>query len=360
MKKILISPLNWGLGHASRIIPVINSLQEMGYVVYIAGEGQSIDFLKEYYDEKMFIKIASPNIVYGKKYALGIGFTMSFIGFVRSMYKDYFALKKIIKDFKIDAVISDNRPGLFSKKIKSIYISHQINVKTRKPNSFSGRVVCNFHRNMILKYDYCIIPDNKKELSLAYELSLAPETNKFHYCGVLSRFNNFVENNSNSEIIANRVLVIISGPEPHRSIFEETVVNIFKKSNYNDVNIVRGVTGGVKHKYNKDSNIIYYDNPNDKDLYHLMQSSGLIICRSGYSTLMDLAVCKRKALLVPTPGQPEQEYLANHFRDNFGFDIHTQDELSDIDLSKYFKNRVWDYPYDSSRLNNVLNLCIEK
>ncbi|PLX08614.1 MAG: hypothetical protein C0596_07095 [Marinilabiliales bacterium] len=357
-KKILISPLNWGLGHASRIVPVVNTLQAMGHDVLIGGSGTSIDFLKEYYNSNMFVFIPSPDIKYGKKSAIGPGFAVSFISFVKSIYRDYFALKKIINEHKIDVVISDNRPGLFSSKLNSIYISHQINVKTRKPRSLSGKLVRYVHRKMIYKFNHCLIPDNENSLSLAGELSKAPLSDKFTYVGTLSRFYNYQNNVLREEKDKKEVLVILYGPEPHRSIFEDILLERFSSINLN-VNFVRGIVGYNDKKDSINNKLKFYDNPDDAILYKLIKQSDLIICRSGYSTLMDLAICGRKALLVPTPGQPEQEYLAEHFRTHLGFKICTQDEIRNIKFEDYFNSDIWHYPFDSTKLKKVLDLRLK-
>ncbi len=355
--KILISPLNWGLGHASRDIPVIDTLIEQGHSVFIGGSGDSIVYLKEYYDESKFIYINSPKIKYGKKNAIGPGFAISLVGFLKSIYRDYFALKRIYKREKFDLVISDNRPGLFSKDITSIYITHQVNVKTRKPNRLSGKLVKLFHAYMIKQFDYCIIPDNSGNYSLAGELSYIKKTSNTYFAGVLSRFYNDKYVDEKLPINSPFILVLISGPEPHRTLFEDIVIQKFKDTKTQIV-IVRGVVG-YKQKNERFFNIKYYNNPSDSVLYALIKRAEVIFCRSGYSTLMDLAVCRKKAILVPTPGQPEQEYLARHFNEKFGFNVCLQKDLLRIKFCKVVSEQKWEYPFDPKKLKKVLDLCLK-
>ncbi len=354
----MISPLNWGLGHASRDIAVINALLEMNHMVYIGGSGDSIDYLKEYYPESMFVHIDSPKIKYGKRAAIGPGFAISFLGFFRSIYSDYFSLKRICKTHKFDLIISDNRLGLYSKKIKSLYITHQVNVKTRKPNSLSGKIVKAFHHKYINKFDYCLIPDNENENTLAGELAHVIKSDRFKYTGVLSRFDSIVQSDTMCQEFNSNILVLISGPEPQRSFFEEAMIKKLQSKN-NNVIIVRGIVGQGDAKIENKENFIFYNNPSDETLFDLLRNSAIIFCRSGYSTLMDLAVCKRKAVLIPTPGQPEQEYLAMIFKKNFQFLTINQNEIEKLNLSEIDENEKWDYPFEPDKLKKVLALCLD-
>ena len=355
----MISPLNWGLGHASRIIPVINLLTEMGHKVYIGGSGKSIEYLKEYFHSDKFIYINSPNIKYGRKNAIGPGFVISFMSFVKSIYQDYIALRRISKRYNIDVVISDNRPGLFSKKIRTIYITHQVNVMTRKPRSISGRLVRFVHRKMLKRFDYCLVPDNYGEISLAGELSTIRPDEYRIFVGVLSRFQSLVQSETlvpQTKLI--EILAVLSGPEPQRSMFENILLEKFNDTS-NVLHIVRGVVGESDFDVDVHPGITFYNNPSDKLLFDLIKSSNTIVCRSGYSTLMDLAVCKRKALLVATPGQPEQEYLVDLFAERYQFETCCQDELFELDFKSIKENGIWNYPYEKDKLKNVLALCLD-
>ncbi|MDD2385892.1 MAG: glycosyltransferase [Bacteroidales bacterium] len=357
-KKILISPLNWGLGHASRIVPVIRGLIELGHDVKIGGSGNSIDYLKAYFDDSMFLLINSPLIRYGKKQAIGPGFAFSFYGFIKGILRDRRALKKLCKKYNFDVVISDNRPGLYSKKILSIYITHQYNVLTRKPKSLSGRLVRFAHHKMLLRFDYCLIPDTHGALSLAGILSRAEQNNKNLFVGVLSRFAELKFISEPTDANKTDVLILFSGPEPQRSQFEQIILNKFEFTD-NRVAIVRGVVNGIPVANEFSNNIQVYNNPTDIVLFQLIKTASLIICRSGYSSLMDLAACQRKAVLVPTPGQPEQEYLAKLFESKFGFVVCEQNRITELQLENVKLDDSWDYPYDIDKLKNVLDLCLK-
>lgn len=304
----------------------------------------------DYYPSSMFIHIDSPQIKYGKKNAIGPGFAKSLNSFLRSIKRDRRALRDAIKKYKFDVVISDNRPGLFSEDIKSIYISHQINVKTRKPKSLSGKLVKSYHKRYIEKFDCCLIPDEFGENSLSGQLSLVGSSNKFKSVGVLSRFSR--SSNIGFAKVEEQIdlLVLISGPEPHRTIFEDLIIKRFSLTNKKVV-LVRGL---VKNESISDiDNISFYNNPSDKKLLELINASKRIICRSGYSTLMDLAVCGRKAILIPTPGQPEQEYLAERFKDKFDFPYLKQNDILTYEFSAIEEYSKWEYPIETDKLKNI-------
>ncbi|MDD4149943.1 MAG: glycosyltransferase [Bacteroidales bacterium] len=357
-KKILISPLNWGLGHASRIIPVIRVLIELGHEVKIAGSGNSIDYLKAYFDESMFLTIDSPVVRYGKKQAIGPGFVFSFYEFIKGILRDRRALKTLCERYQFDVVISDNRPGLYSKKILSIYITHQYNVLTRKPKSLSGRLARYAHRKMSSRFDYCIIPDTLGSLSLAGFLSRAEQNTKNLFVGVLSRFTGLKIDPELSVYDKTDILILFSGPEPQRSQFEQILLNKFENTS-SRIAMVRGVVNDESEISEFSNKLQVYDNPADTVLFGLIKTASLIICRSGYSSLMDLAVCQRKAVLVPTPGQPEQEYLAKLFESKFGFIVCEQHKIKGLELVNIKLDDSWNYPYDTDKLKNVLDLCLK-
>ncbi|MBN2778143.1 MAG: hypothetical protein JXR36_10890 [Bacteroidales bacterium] len=354
----MISPLNWGLGHASRIIPIIRTLISMGHEVKIGGSGTSVEYLHRYFSDEDFITISSPTIKYGKKQAIGAGFAISFFSFTKGILHDKRVLKKIIQDHKFDVVISDNRPGLFSNDIKSIYITHQFNVLTRKPRSLSGRLVRLAHRKLLDKFDYCLIPDNYGAQSMAGLLARAELNQKNHYIGVLSRFSEMKLAENVHNVKKADVLVLFSGPEPQRTSFERIVIDKFRNSD-KKIAIVRGVLNKSEQNEIFPNNMIVYNNPDDNELFYLIKTTPVIICRSGYSSLMDLAACNRKAVLVPTPGQPEQEYLAENFVSRFGFVACQQNEIAILNIEHIEPNSYWDYPYDSENLKKVLDLCLK-
>jgi len=303
---VLVVPLDWGLGHATRCIPIIRELLHNGCKVLIGAKGPIKLLLAEEFSEISFLSINNYNIRYSSKKK---GFSL--IAFLQipklffAIYKEHNWLKKAIKKYDVTAIISDNRLGLYNSSIATVYITHQLLIKTG--NKFTENIVRKIHYRFIKKYAACWVPDFNEKNTLAGELS-HPEnllSNTF-YIGSLSRF----EKKPVAEKKYN-LLFLLSGPEPSRTIFEKILLKELKDYN-GKVLFIRGLPG--------DHNLIKSNNPRIKIINHLaadelnlaMEESELVICRSGYTTIMDLVKLQKKAILIPTPGQTEQEYLAAH------------------------------------------------
>ena len=303
--RILIAPLDWGLGHATRCIPIINELIEQNCEVVIAAAGSSLFLLKKEFPATVFLRIGGYEIQYSRN-SKWLPFTLllQFPKIIFSIRKENAWLKKIIAEYEVDAVISDNRFGLYNKKVPSVYITHQLYIKTG--NIFSEKIAQKIHDHFIKKYINCWVPDFK-ENGLAGELSHPVNIpSNVSYIGPLSRF----EKINNITKIYN-LLISLSGPEPQRTIFEKMIIaqlKTFKKK----VLLVRGLPDENK-TLQADAGLIEIVNhlPAEK-LNIAFQQSEMIISRSGYSTIMDLVKLEKNAILVPTPGQKEQEYLANY------------------------------------------------
>lgn len=316
-KRILICPLDWGLGHATRVIPIIRLLIQKGAEVIIAAEERPLQLLRQEFPDLEFIRLKGYNINYSEKYSMVLKMLFSIPTILNGILKEHNELKKIIKEKSIDIVISDNRFGLWNKNIRSVFITHQLMIKT----PFGEELLHFINLYFIKKFDECWVPDNKGENNmsgdLAHKYSL-PE-NGF-YIGILSRFNeNQVSgiryhNGYQSSGIRYQVstpfevLAIISGPEPQRSIFEKIVLKQLKESQLK-VLVVCGKTE-AEEKIEPIGNIEMRNHLNAKEMQDAILNSKIIIARSGYSTIMDLAVLGKKAIFIPTPGQTEQEYLA--------------------------------------------------
>ena len=352
-KTILVSPLDWGLGHSTRLIFIIDFLINKNYRVLIGGSGSSLKYLENYYPELESVHIPSARIKYGKKSAIGFAFSPSLFRFIKGIVREHIALSKIIKKYDIDIVISDNRLGLYSSKLKTIYITHQLNVFTGNQTKVSDRIVSTFHKYFFNKFDVCLIPDNNGEHSLSGDLSNVAINKKLFHIGPISRFYK-QERNVRAEI-TNDILVLISGPEPQRTLFENIIVEKLSAINMKSV-VVRGQIAGKTNKEYQKENIQFFNSPSDEQMFNLINESRLIICRSGYSTLMDLAVLKRKAILVSTPGQPEQEYLAKYFTQKFGFKNIAQSDFHNLNLEEEGFTDDWNYDTNIESVEKALNL----
>lgn len=319
--KILVAPLDWGLGHATRCIPIIKQLIFQGCEVYIAASGGGFFLLKKEFPNTVILRLKSYKIRYSiNKKWLPILMSLQFPAILFSVMRERVWLRHTIDKYHITAVISDNRFGMYSKKAQGVYITHQISIKTG--NHFSEYIAKKIHWHFIKKYNYCWIPDYYKN-GLAGELShLKKISPNISYIGPLSRFELLKDVAKKYDI-----LVALSGPEPQRTILENLLLSQIK-GNPAKILFVRGLPGQNKIQINDTGNLKIIDHLSGEELNEAFQQSELIISRSGYTTIMDLIKLRKKAILVPTPGQTEQEYLAHHLMKNNIFYCIDQDTFS--------------------------------
>lgn len=314
MKTVLICPMDWGLGHASRDVELIDTYIKTGFNVIIGADKAPLKFLQQHFPQLQYIVLRSMSIHYSKHISFKLKMLISLPKILYGIYLEHKLLKKLLQNHKIDIVISDNRYGLWNKNVHSIFISHQIWVKVSTRLHFIEKFANYINHLFIQKFNECWIPDFKGKKSLAGELSQPkklPQNAK--YIGLLSRFKSSIKfyNNQNVDLLSQKfdILTIISGPEPQRSIFETIITNEISKSKYKAL-ILQG--NPEKNNYKIVNNITFINHVDTYNLRKLILNTEIIICRSGYSSIMDLMILKKKAILVPTPGQTEQEYLSEY------------------------------------------------
>lgn len=302
--RILIVPLDWGLGHTTRCIPIIKQLIFLGCQVFIVADNESFSLLKKEFPNSVFLRYKGYEINYShqKRYfALKLLFQLPAV--ILKIRNEKRWLKNTINNYSIDAVISDNRFGMYNKNVPSVYITHQLFIKTG--NRVSQKIAQKIHYSFIKKYLSCWVPDNEKN-GLAGKLShpknLPPNV---VYLGPLSRFKILKDIDTIYDL-----LIILSGPEPQRTIFENEILNQLNNLDGN-ILIIRGLPN-EKTKPANFKNVIIENHLPSEELNMVLAKSKLVLCRSGYTSVMDLSILKMKAILVPTPGQPEQEYLAKY------------------------------------------------
>lgn len=342
---ILVAPLDWGLGHASRCVPVVQFLVDKGYDVIIGGSGDSLEYLRSRFPELVSVQLPSAKMNYGLRGMLSLPFIVSMFRFARNIRREHSALEKLVADYSIDYVFSDNRLGLYSKSVPSYYMTHQLNFDSEFLNRTSAQMMKRLHLHYINKFRYCFVPDTEGEMSLSG--SLSDSEIEVRHLGPLSRFYG-----KDFQIVdGNFDLLILSGIEPQRTILENIFIQKYSGSDELRLHIIRGVDSDAE--LSLPSNITYDSCPSDDRIASLILSSQRIFCRSGYSTLCDLAALGRRAVLVPTPRQPEQEYLAARFKEKFGFMVFTQKDLSQVNFSDIYYDPNWKYDY-LCMLNEIL------
>ncbi len=323
-KTILVAPLNWGLGHATRCIPIIRQLQAQGYIPLIASDGIALQLLQKEFPELESIELPGYKIEYAKK---GKHFKLKMLKdspkMVKAVSKEKKVVKTLVKEGKIDGIISDNRLGIHHKKVPSVFITHQLNVLTGNTTWFSSKL----HQSIINKFDECWVPDVAGKPNLSGKLGhLKKKKDNIKYIGPLSRLQKTEE-----EKIYD-IMVILSGPEPQRTFLENKL--------FDEVKHVKGKVLFVRGKVeNKQETFDYlnckvYNFMQSDELEKAFNQSELVISRSGYTTIMDLAKLEKKAFFIPTPGQYEQVYLAKRLKKHGLVPFEVQDKFSIEKLDK--------------------------
>ncbi len=311
-KRILICPLDWGLGHATRCIPIIRLLLKKNAEVFVAAAAGPLALLKQEFPQLKFIQFKGYNIKYPRSGSMKMKMLLSIPKIVIGIKEEHEALEKIIDENKIDIVISDNRYGCWNKKVKSIFITHQLMIKAPIGENILHKKVLQYIDN----YDECWIPDVADSANLSGDLAHKYELSKnSFFVGALSRFTkvNSVADKKDfsASLEMTNVVAILSGPEPQRSIFEKLVLEQLKQTDLKAL-VISGKTE-EKQKIETIKSIKIISHLRSDEMQNAIQNSDIVLCRSGYSSIMDLACIGKKAIFVPTPGQTEQEYLAKMF-----------------------------------------------
>jgi predicted glycosyltransferase len=339
-RRILLAPLDWGLGHATRCIPIIRSLQEQGCEVVLAADGAAAALLSNEFPEIEIKILKGYGISYSKNASLFGSMLQQLPGILQNIKAEQLWLSDLLKKESFDLIISDNRPGFYSKQVPSVYITHQLLIHSGK-GKWLNRLLQLLHSRYMKKFTEVWVPDMEAENNLAGELShpTKPIVQPV-YLGLLSRMQP-----TTSEARYD-LMILLSGPEPQRTILEEKLtsqVSSFKGT----ILLVRGLPNSTTSSLQLPEHITVYNHLPANELQQAICSSQLIICRSGYTTLMDLLQLDKKAVLIPTPGQPEQEYLAQYMQQKQLFPFIEQ---SNIDMPSVISLST-SFPYKQSFSN---------
>ena len=266
----------------------------------LASDGIALKLLQKEFPELETIELPSYNITYSKK---GQFFKLKMLQNSPKLIKAVNAEKRvtntIIKDYNIDGIISDNRLGVHSKHIPCVFMTHQLKVLSGNTTWLSTEM----HQKIIKRFDECWVPDNIGEDNLSGELGHATVAGiPIKYIGPLSRFSK-LDSESKYDL-----MVLLSGPEPQRTLLQNLLLkelNSFKGK----LLLVKGIVDDESIATVKD-NMTSYNFMTSTNLEKAINESNVVISRSGYTTVMDLAKLEKKAFFIPTPGQFEQEYIA--------------------------------------------------
>jgi len=305
--KILICPLNWGLGHATRCVPIIRELLAEGHEAVVVADGFPLAFLRQEFPSLRFIEFPSYQVYYAAGKSQVGAMVFNFPNIIKGIIQEHIWLRNLLQKEHFDRVISDNRFGLWSKRVHSVYITHQLMIKMPVNLKFLEPLVHRIHKTFINRYDECWIPDRVENGGLSGDLSHKyPLPNNAKFIGPLSRFQGLGNAQPNTDF---DVVAVVSGLEPQRTIFEDYLILKYKDRSEKTL-IVRGQPQSASYQRHI-GNITLVPHLPDAELAEILFGSKKIICRSGYSSIMDLDAlgCLHKAEFVPTSGQTEQEYL---------------------------------------------------
>lgn len=303
--QILLAPLDWGLGHVTRCIPIIKLFIEAGHTVVVAATGKHSQLLSHEFPQLEIMDLQGYELSYSLKKTL-------------TTWKIIFQLPKILINIKrehrwlatritqrrFDMVISDCRFGLYHKDVFCVIITHQLQIKSAF-GKWTESFLRKWNYRFINRFNECWVPDFESGNNLAGELSHPAKMPAIpvKYLGGISRFKHEIRDAQYD------VLVILSGPEPQRSVLEGIVLK--ELAGYKGkAALVRGLPVGADEI--SLPNVEVFDHLPAANLCTLIAGSRLIISRSGYTTVMDLMALRKKSVLIPTPGQPEQEYLGSY------------------------------------------------
>tara|TARA_Y100000782_G_scaffold113196_1_gene145322 strand:- start:3443 stop:4504 length:1062 start_codon:yes stop_codon:yes gene_type:complete len=327
-KKILVSPLNWGLGHATRCIPIIQELIRKDVEVVLAAEEHPKALLQKEFPQLEFIDLPDYQITYPSGGNMAVHMLKLMPKILNNIKKEGEALDQYIDELGIDGVIADNRFGLHSSKVPTVFITHQVMIKA----PFGENLLQKLNARFINKFDHCWIPDFEGEDNLSGDLSHKYEVPKHAtFIGPLSRFLS-QKSTQKYDLIA-----IISGPEPQRTMFQHIIHTELEMSKATALMVLGKAGENIHQNHERIDTVAHLP---AKELQEAIAQSKMVISRSGYSSLMDLAIMGKPAILIPTPGQTEQEYLAHyHFEKKHYFSVE-QDQFNldeALEQSKTFK-----------------------
>jgi UDP-N-acetylglucosamine transferase subunit ALG13 len=305
MKRVLVAPLDWGLGHASRCIPVIRKLIGRHCEVMIAGSGDSLSLLQAEFPALRSLQLPPYKPVYPKRGSMAWKMATQLPHFIRTIRDEHEVIEKRVAQEQLDLVISDNRYGCWSRQVPSVFITHQSNIMMPQRFGWLQGAVRRMNLRYMRKFTRCWIPDLPEKPNLAGDLiSFGKDGASLNidHIGPLSRFESRPDRGSPE--MKYDVTAILSGPEPQRTILEDTVLPQLRASGLKYF-VVRGVFSPDQLPEAGHVNFL-----TSHDLQQVIESSACILARSGYSTVMDMAALRKKVIFIPTPGQTEQQYLA--------------------------------------------------
>jgi UDP-N-acetylglucosamine transferase subunit ALG13 len=357
-KNILLSPLNWGLGHTTRLWALVMQLRQENFKFFWAVSGKPEQWIKLQLHQNQFDDEIIPTTAFAMKHhGRLLSFALQMPSFLYHIRKDREWTKSVIEEHKINALISDHNFGAYSEKIPSILIAHQLWLPVFDKNKVLNSLANQFHTKYLKDYTQIWIPDVEGKNSISGKLSVnkALESQTLRI-GLLSHLNE-TEENINAVNDFFELVGIVSGPEPFRRKFADKLLHFLKSTHKKSV-----IIGG---DFSKEA--IASQNENVKlisavgtEMKSMIKQAKIVIASGGYSTLMDLKLMKKQAILIPMPGQPEQQYLAQYLSKDPDFRFVQMDELEQVDLKDlHFEQSSNSITDDTSQKELILQKLID-
>ncbi len=316
-KRVLFPILNWGLGHASRSLPIISRLLERGHHVTIASDGEAADLLKAELPQLLHITLPGYDATYAARYFLTRHFRLA-MRTSKAVKKEHHIIGKLLQQQPFDVIISDNRYGPFHSTTRNVIITHQITIPLPP---LMHQVANQKLTRYLQEFDYCWVPDVADLHSVSGALSEGSLTIPKRYIGNLSRFTPMEETHIYD------LAVVLSGPEPQRTMLQSEVLIQLEDLDLPSI-LVLGTSDQKRRPLIRSGKITMHQYLTSKNLNRALCQSKMVISRSGYTTIMDLIRLGKPGILIPTPGQPEQQYLASYHAQNPLFEIQHQGQLN--------------------------------
>lgn len=315
---MFIGVLNWGLGHAARSIPLIRVLQAKGCTVTIGSDGNALEMLEQAFPDCPLVELPPYAARYSRHGALMLKLATQLPRWMRAIKTEHEVVGQLIAQHHFDCIISDNRYGLWHPTVPTVLVTHQMNLNL--PGRALRSTVNRRLHALVNRFGEVWIPDIEQEgESLAGRLSHGFAHPNAHFIGPLSRFTGPVEANSEYDTVC-----LVSGPEPQRTIFEQKLLEQLHRLDEKAL-LLRGIPGKVRTQHSGPVTIA--NHMETSQLHAILGGAQHIVARAGYSTIMDLVLLNKIALLVPTPGQPEQEYLTQFLERRNWFAFQSQKRM---------------------------------
>ncbi|MFD1551947.1 hypothetical protein DNU06_01390 [Putridiphycobacter roseus] len=294
---VLIAPLDWGSGHTTRTFALIKKLILQKNKIIFAGNQSQIDFIKKEGLAIETVELEGYQFNFNPNYSLYLQVSKQLLKLKNAIKIEKKWLANYLKEHVIDFIISDNRYGFYHNSVKSIFLTHQTNLDI----SFGKNMVNKILKNKIEKFDVCWIPDYQDQ-RLSGKLSNHKLTIPTYFIGPLSRFKPTLKPQHD---FVYKYLFIVSGPSPHKEQLLDKIIQFTSTSNY-DIGIVTNI---LQPKKTPTKNTILFINPTTSELQQLIVNSETIICKCGYTSLMELSTLQKNTFYIPSQNQQEQAYL---------------------------------------------------